>query len=246
MRPMRIRWLGAARRRELLDALQAQVRLWSEEWSVAPDAFKIEPADDDSLSGAAGWHWKMAACAAGTLHLGVRLRMLNALGGLLANASVEDRLGLGRRVGERALQSLAARLTGEGSIGLSVGEMPSVKMREAKFGGLYVNLVGRGFDALLWLDSGLCDVLCPPPSRTAAPLDRKEAALGQETMILDLVVDLGSATVNDTSGLRVGEVLVSRTPLKNLFHLVTPDGKRIARGSPCRNGTSLAVQIESA
>lgn len=246
MRPMRIRWLGPARRRKLLDALQTQVRLWSEEWSVAPDGFKIEPVDSDSLPSAAGWHWRVAACPTGALHLGVRPHMLNALGGLLAHASVEDRLGLGRKVGESALQSLAARLVGDGSVGLVVGEMPSLKMSQARFGGLYVNFVGRGFDALLWLDSGLCDVLCPKPSSGQAPLDRKEAALGQEKMTLDVVIDLGSATVNDTSGLRVGEVLVSRTSLKNLFHLVTPDGKRIARGSPCRNGTSLALQIETA
>lgn len=246
MRPMRIRWLGPERRRQLLDVLQTQVRCWAEEWSVAPDAFKVELPDDNRIPNGIGWRWQRASGAAGALHLGLPLPMLDALGGLLAQAAVEDRLGLGRRVAERALRSLAARLVGNDTDALVASEMPSASVREARFGGLCLHLAGKGFHAVLWLDSDVCDALYPPSHRDQGPLHQKAAALGPETMTLDVVVDLGSATVNDTSGLRVGEVLVSRTPLKSPFHLVAADGRRIACGSPCKNGNSLAVQIESA
>lgn len=246
MRPMRIRWLGPERRRQLLDVLQTQVRCWAEEWSIAPDGFKVELPDDNRIPNGIGWRWQRADSAAGALHLGLPLPILDALGGLLAQTAIEDRLGLGRRVAEHALQSLVARLAGDGTIVLVASDMPSASAREARFGGLCIHLAGKGFHAVLWLDSGVCDALCPPPHRDQVPLHQKAAALGPETMTLDVVVDLGSATVNDTNGLRVGEVLVSRTPLKSLFHLVAPDGRRIACGSPCKNGDSLAVQIESA
>lgn len=245
MRTPKIRWLGPERRRQLLEKLQGQVDLWSDEWSVSPGKFSFELLDSEYIDEASGWHWYVADCPSGTLHFGAPPEMLDLLGGVLAQIADRGSSGFGRRVAERALQSLAARLTGSASTRLLSGDMPSERERLARFGGLCGKLSGRDVEAILWLDSALCDVISPPQSRVRTPLQRRESSLGSEQISLDVVVDFGSATVADTRGLRIGEVLVSRTPLESQFHLVTPAGKSVGRGNPCRSGGSRALQIQS-
>ena len=246
MRPTRIRWLSTERRRQLLEALQRHVRQWSEEWSVAPDGFAIELLDSDHVWDITSWRWGAAVCPTGTLFFGAPWEALGSLGGLLAQAAAENDLGLGRRVAERSIQSLIGRLMGDASACLWPGDPPSPKEREKRFGGLGVRLRGLGFNAALWLDGQVCEFLCPVPDQERAPLDRVESALGSEAVTLDVVLDFGPATVGDTRGLRVGEVLVSRTPLEGLFKLTASDGSQVARASLFRSGASRAVRIESA
>lgn len=246
MRPKRIRWLSTERRRQLLVVLQQHVRQWSEEWSVAPDGFSIELMESDHVWDITSWRWGSAVCPTGTLYFGAPREALGALGGLLAQASVGNDLGLGQRIAERSIQALIGRLMGDVSACLWPGDPPSAKEREKRFGGLSVRLRGVGFNAALWLDSQVCEFLCPAPVQTLGPLLRVESALGSETVTLDVVVDFGPATIGDTRGLRVGEVLVSRTPLDGLFKLTAPDGKPVARASLFRSGASRAVRIESA
>lgn len=246
MRPKRIRWLSNDRRHQLLGVLQQHVRQWAGEWSVVADGFSIEFMESDHVWDITTWSWGSAVTPTGTVYLGAPRDALNALGGQLAQASVGNDLGLGQRISERALRALMVRLLGDTSACLWPGDPPSAKEREKRFGGLSVRLRGPGFNAALWLDSRACDVLCPTPAKDLGALNRIESALGSERVSLDVALNFGPATIGDTRGLRVGEVLVSRTPLDGLFKIATPDGKQIARASLFRAGASRAVRIESA
>lgn len=246
MRPRRIRWLSTDRRHQLLSVLQQHVRKWSEEWSVAPDGFSIELMESDHVWEITSWCWGAAVCRTGTLYFGAPKASLGALGGLLAQASIGDDLGLGQRVAERSIQALVSRLMADPSACLWPGDPPTAKEREKRFGGLSVRLRGVGFNAAIWLDSQVCESLCPTPAQDLGPLQRIESALRTEAITLDVVVDFGPATIAETQGLQVGEVLVSRTPLQGLFKLTAPDGTHVARASLFRAGASRAVRIESA
>lgn len=246
MRPKRIRWLSNDRRHQLLGMLQQHVRKWAEEWSVVADGFSIEIMESEHVWDITTWSWSSAVTPAGTIYLGAPHDALRTLGGHLAQASVGNDLGLGQRISERALRALMVRLLGDASACLWPGDPPSTKEREKRFGGLSVRLRGLGFNAALWLDSRACDVLCPEPWKDFGALNRIESALGSERLTLDVALSFGPATVEDTRGLRVGEVLVSRTPLDGLFKIATSDGKQIARASLFRAGASRAVRIESA
>lgn len=245
MRPLRIRWLGAERRERLLVALQAQVRLWLEEWSVVPDIFSVDLLESDNVWEVVSWYWSMAANSAATLHLGGPQASVAALGGLLAQAGVGDSLGIGRRVGERALQSLAAHLMNDAAMKLQPGTAPSAREREKRFGGQGAHLKGPGFHLVLWLDSGLCDQLSPLPQQERGELHERGSVIGSEPVPLDVLIDFGPATVGDTRGLRVDDVLVSRTPLQAPFQLAAPGGKAIANVRLHRAGELRAVSIDA-
>lgn len=248
MRSTRIRWLSTDRRHQLLAVLQQHARQWSEEWSVAPDGFSIELMESDHVWEIASWYWGAAVCPTGTLYLGMPRESLATLGALLAQASVGRELGLGQRIAERAIQSLARRLLSDASTCLWPSDSPSAKEREKRFGGLGVRLRGAGFNAFLWLDGQVCEFLCPTstPVQELGALHRFDAALGSEPITLNVTVDFGPATIADTRGLEVGEVLVSQTPLQGLFKLTAPDGCEVARASLYRIGGRRVVRIESA
>ena len=248
MKVRRLRWQGASRQRALADRLRSELNAWLEGWSADPALLSLKLADANTTRPAVGARWLRASGKPGALLIGARAAMFDGFGGLIAKAAADDTLGLGRRVGERALRALLAQFAGVTPNQLELQETttPSGEELDARFIGCELLIEGRDFEARLIIDSELCEFWLPSKRPTLPALGARESALANEQVRLDVILDLGQASLADTHGLQVGDVLISSTPISSAFKIVHPDLRPLANALLFRRGTQRAVQIESA
>lgn len=235
-----LRWHGSARQAAVLQTMQAQVAAWLRDWSVNQKLLSVA-ADTGTLRGAST-HCIRAAGKNGTAWLVAATGNVSTLGSLLLDAG-SDSLDLSRRVGDRAVRALLANLATGLPADITFHEEAGVDACEAS-GAMHYRLSGSGFFARLVVSAALCDSWAPRKESTLAPLCPRAQALGPETMELQLRLDLGKATLAEARGLRVGDVLVSTSPVDSLFQLQHPDQRALARGRLFRVGPSRALQID--
>jgi hypothetical protein len=247
MNHRRLRWRGAGQQRALLLELQKQLNAWLQGWSVDPELLSLKLVDAHSTL-SSDRRWTHAKGSNGSAWLGAPVAMLEGFGGLLAKASSQDSLGLGSRVGERALRALLAQWLGGPSTDIVIvsDSAPGSEEMQARFGGFRFSLEGEGFSGTLIIDSELCDHWVPMKRPTMSALAARESALGHEEVVLQVTLDLGELSLADTHGLQVGDVLVSSTPLDSNFMLTHPDARQIAIGRLFRQGSQRALQINAA
>lgn len=247
MNPRRLRWRGASHQRALLLELQRQLGIWLQGWSVDAELLSLRLAEPQSVA-AAEKRWLQVRRKSGSAWLGSPVSMLEGLGGLLAKASPQDGLGLGSRLGERALRALMTQLVGgpAADVEIIADSTPAPEEMQARFGGFRFLLEGNGFAATLIVDSELCDHWVPAKLPAMPALAARDSALGREDVLLEVRLELGQTSLADTHGLQVGDVLVSSTPLDSSFQLTHPDSRPIAIGRLFKLGTQRALQINAA
>jgi hypothetical protein len=247
MNPRRLRWRGAGQQRALLVELQKQLDLWLQGWSVDPLLLNLKLAEPH-FAVSSDRRWMQARGKTGSAWFGAPAAMLDAMGGLLGNASTQDTLGLGSRVGARALRALLIHWVGAPAADVEIIEdsIPGSEEMQARFGGFRFVLEGGGFSATLIVDSELCDRWVPAKKTAMPALLARGAALGSEQVSLNVTLDLGTTSLADTHGLRVGDVLVSTTSIDSIFQITHPDQRPIAIGRLYRLGAQRALQIEAA
>jgi hypothetical protein len=247
MKHRRLRWRGVGQQRALLLELQKQLGSWLQGWSVDPELLSLKFVEAQSgLS--ADRRWMQARGKNGSVWLGAPASMLDGFGGLLAKASPQDSLGLGSRLGERALRALLTQWLGGPAADLEIiaDSAPGSEELQARFGGFRFVLEGQGFSSTVIVDSELCDFWVPGQKPVMPALAARDSVLGSENVTLDVRLDLGETSLADTHGLQVGDVLVSSTPLDSNFQLTHPDSRPIAIGRLFRLGAQRALQINSA
>ena len=244
----RLRWQARGRQQALARVLQQDLKLWLEAWSVDPQllSLRLIAATDDSEPGM-GWCWWRASGQTGSLWPGARAQALEALGALLAGAGSGDSLGLGQRIGERALRALmTVMLAGPSNEPqMQIDSAPGRGERDPRFGGCGFWLEGHGFDAQLWLDHDLCELRLPTPRGSSIALSPLASAVSPESVLLEVLLDFGQASLAETQGLQVGDVLVSSTPLNSLFLLAQANHRALAGARLFRQGERRALQVDS-
>ena len=135
MKAQRLRWHGASRQQALANWLRLELGTWLEGWSVDPALLTLRLADTRS-SAPLGWRWLRATSKAGSIQFGAHATVIDALGGLLAKAAHEDAMGLGRRVGMRALRALLTQFVGGTAnlIDIQDVDAPSADSQDLRFG----------------------------------------------------------------------------------------------------------------
>ena len=243
MSARRLRWQGTQRRQRLFDKLRAELSAWLGQWSVDPALLSLSLLEDAAWPETSGWNWR----ATDGLRVGASPTDLDRLGALLARASIDDALHLGRRVGARAWSALLSQfaLAGKTELAWAESHAPSAREREARWGGTAFLLDGSGFTAVLWIDAGLCERWLPASAPASSRLQSRDSALGGEPVSLQVVLDLGSATLADTQSLRVGDVLVSSAPLHRAFQLRGAQTRPLAAGHLYRNGERRSIQLDA-
>jgi hypothetical protein len=246
MRTRRLRWHGAARRQALVECLRQDLAKWIEEWSVESAPFALRLADE-SQSVSSDWRWMRASAPSGSIVFGAPASSLDRLGGLLARVAPDDAFGLGQRIGMRALRALIGRFLGgeSGTSALADDSVPSGEMLDPRFGNCLLAFEGPGFQAGMLVDNDAFESRVRPQPAILSPVVARDAVLGKEPLTLDVVLDLGDATLADAQPLRVGDVLVSNAPIDSLFHLALPDSRRLVAASLVRSHGRRAIQIVS-
>ncbi|MFT3806713.1 hypothetical protein [Arenimonas sp.] len=243
MSATRLRWQGTQRRQRLFDKLCDELAVWLGHWSVDPAFLSLSPLEDATWPEVSGWQWRQS----GGLRVGAGSADLDRLGALLARASASDALQLGRRVGHRAWNALLAQLAiaGKNELSWTDAQAPSAREREARWGGTAWQLSGVGFTAVLWIDAELCERWLPSTVNATSRVHARDSALGGEPLSLQVVLDLGNATLADTQALRIGDVLVSNAPLDRAFQLRGAHARPLAAGRLHRNGERRSIQLDA-
>ena len=246
MRARRLRWHGPQRQTALADSLRSELWTWLEGWSVDPALLTLR-VSGSGVPDAAAWGWTHATSRAGSVKFGAPEAVLDAFGGYLAGAAHADGLGLGRRIGGRALRALATQFAGGAGNLIEIHEAstPTAEDQEQRFGGCGLVLQGSGFEIRVFVDNDLFEYWVPPQRTILQPLSPRDDALGAECVDLDVVLDLGAAKLADAHQLRVGDVLVSNMSIDSVFHIALPDTRRLVTANLVRTGLRRALQIET-
>lgn len=246
MKARRLRWHGASRQTALANWLRLELGTWLEGWSVDPALLTLRIADT-RMSPTSGWKWTRATSRTGSVTFGAHAAVLDGLGGYLAKAAHEDVIGLGRRIGARALRALLTQFMGGAANLIDITDVsaPSADEQDPRFGCCGLVLQGSGFEARLLIDSDLFEYWVPPQRPALPALFSREAALGNERVTLDVVLDLGNAKLADAHQLQIGEVLVSNTSINSVFQLALPDSRRLVSANLVRTGMQRALQIDA-
>jgi hypothetical protein len=243
----RLRWHSRRRQEALYTRLDHELARWLGAWSVEPECLKLQSMTADLYKPAAPQKWLRANCSHGVLYFGAPSQHLESLGGLLAKASADDVLHLGRRIGDRALKALVSQWTNTPVLDLDIEEVsaPSKDISDSRFGYAIFTLKGFDFLAHVVLDADLVDSLVPGTPTSLEPLASRDGAFGNEKIELNVVLDLGASKLEDTVGLQVGDVLVSNTSIHSAFQLTHPDMRRLANAHLVRKGLRRAIQLDN-
>jgi len=214
---------------------------------VDPALLTLKIVDAQAAHPAIGGRWLRASGKAGALLIGARTAMFDGFGGMIAKSSLDDSLGLGKRVGERALRALLAQFAGTSANQLDLQETstPGAEELDPRFVGCQLLVEGAGFEARLIVDNDLCEHWLPSKRPTLKPLATRDAALANEQIRLDVILDFGQASLADTHGLQIGDVLISSTSIGSTFQIVHPDSRKLVDARLFKRGAQRAVQIDS-
>jgi hypothetical protein len=246
MRARRLHWQGSTRERRLRERLDSILAGWVEAWGAEPARVAPTPARADLGPLPRDLRWLRATGKTGALWLGATEAGFDALGGRLAAADPADELGLGRRVGERALRDLMAQWLGLATAEIEPALVPSTQDLDPRHGGLRWRVTVGDLDWRVFADDALCAQWLPESPPAVAALAARSACVAAERITLDLMLDFGTATLAETHGLQVGDVLVSGTRLDALFGLATPAGRRLAGARLHQHGDRRAIQVRAA
>jgi hypothetical protein len=246
MSARRLHWQGSTRERQLRERLDAVLAGWVEAWSAEPARVQPTSARTDSGPLPGDLRWLRATGKAGALWLGATEEGFDALGSRLAAADPVDELGLGRRVGERALRDLVAQWLGVVVADVEPTVAPSTQELDRRHGGLRWRIAVGDLEWRVFVDDALCAQWLPESRPAAEPPAARAACVAAERITLDLQLDLGTTTLAETHGLQVGDVLVSGTRLDALFRLATPAGQRLAAARLHQHGDRRAIQVRAA
>ena len=241
MSTRRIRLQAESQRRELLLALQRLLSSWLQDWSVHSDLLRVRTAS--RLADVPATHrWQIASTALGQLWMAGPSYLSDSLGAWLTAAAPGDSLGLAERVGIRAKVALLASLLAGPESALSIVDGPAPD--NGGFECYCFEIETPGEALYLVLDWQLADRIALPPQASSQSVLPRESALDSARVRFDVMLDLGGASLAETNGLCVGDVLVSRTPLDAVFQLSHPDSRPIATGRLFKKDTSRAIRLE--
>lgn len=241
-----LRWHGATRAARIREHVNARSRVWLRQWSSDPThTCDARPVDAPSFGASGiGQRWYAAATESGALRLSVHDGAVEQLGIALAGAAAPDGHGLAASIGHRALTDLASQLIeapGQGAL----SEVPAPGAGEMD--------TRHGFMSLAWrmgtvevgihLDVRLCDAL--EPRHTApGPLEPRAQAIRQSDVALQVVLDLGSVPLANTTSLRVGDVFRTSTALDGVLRLQTGNGIQVAKGELMERDGARALRVK--
>ena len=247
MTARRLRWRGPAQQQQVLDELQRQLDAWHQGWSVDGGCLALTSAEGSGAVGAERC-WLRAHARGATVWLGATSLGFARLGDRLARVRAGERSDLGERIGRRALQALLSQWLGAGAEQVEFEEAaPSPEELQARFGTLHFQLADAdSFKAAILVDAALCDCLAPSTPAAMPKLEARAAALGGESITLQVRLGLGETTLADAHGLQIGDVLVSGTRLDAAFELTQPDDRVVAHGRLRRHDRRLAFALQPA
>jgi hypothetical protein len=237
-----VRWQGPARSQACALRVTALLSHWHGEWCAQgerPAAVPTSEALHDESGYARG-----AECGGASAWLSSASQDADALGAILVGEAQPDSLGLARRLAERAMADLLARLLSTTPDGLDGRGRPEADELDPRHGGLCFELSGPLVGWRLGIDAALCEALVPTVPMARGALSDLRAALAPETVTFDVAIPLGDMPLSESMSLDVGEVLLLGPLLEAEVRLLGRAGQAVAGGTLARAGEGRAIRID--
>lgn len=230
-----LRWQGRRRSEQLRGVVEERCATWRQAWAVAsaPGCDLASLQHDAPVLTRAGEHWFDASTGDGHLYVRMTRNSVAMLGGQLLGLDASGAFDLADGIGRRAMTDLARGLATSGS------ETPRVDLLDSRpettlssrHGVLSLAWQFGAVRAELHFDAALCDALLPRATTNAPPLSKRQDAIRGESLVLDAVLDLGTAGLHDVLALRPGEVIKTAVRVDAPLQVRLPDGRRVFSGA---------------
>lgn len=239
------RWQGKARLQQLRALLAARAGESLRGWTNAQAQVDIDPAGWADRPVCDDWH--ALRTPAGTLFVGVRRGTWEQWGSQLAVADACDGIGMADGIGRRAAADiLRAAIGAAADCEFADIEAPETRSLEARFGAAEFQCRAPGLYARLVLDAGLCDALAPRPRPDAEALAPRAEAVLPTDVVLEAFLDLGRASLEQTVGLRPGDVIKTGIALDSVLQLKSASGAVVASGALVSSEGRRALRCSNA
>lgn len=244
MLAQRLRWRSQSQQARLTDALRAPLDQWRAEWCTRSGTFRLDRCDFHEVGDTP--KWLVANSATGSAWLGFSASAPSDLGTVLLGVCSPDSLGLAGTIGRRAATALLVAFAKAGSASVVDGDAPDEAVLASRHGGAWFQIEADGLSMKLVLNGDLVDRWLGTTLGTGIPLQGRDALLDTSTVDVSVSLALGDSSLDATRGLRVGDVLVSSTPLNAPFQLTVGDSAALALGHLCRHHHHRALKLEGA
>lgn len=224
------RWQGNARLQQLRALLSSRAGECLRGWAGAQAQVEIDPAGWAQTAACDSWH--ALRTPSGTLAIGVQRGAWERWGSQLVGAGTADGLGIAAGIGRRAAADmLREAIRAPADCEFADTEAPDPRSMEARFGAAEFECRAPGLHARLVLDAGLCEALVPrQPLDTGSLASRSEAILPTD-IALEAFLDLGHTSLEQTVGLRPGDVIKTGIPLDSAIRLKSASGAVVVSGA---------------
>ncbi|MGC1548552.1 MAG: hypothetical protein WA777_08480 [Rhodanobacter sp.] len=245
---VRFGWIGEKRRSALQALIATQLDDWAGEWWIGHVADEVSVRTADDVPG----HDKkkipqVSSCDTGALALYLGNKDFDGVGRYLAATSTDADIELARRVGEEALNDLAARIHRRAGVAKAPAlakATATLGLEHARLGAVALTMsVGR-LQLELVLDRRLVDRLMPPAAAKSVSLTSRQVALETAPLQVIALMDFGSVDLAHLSDLSVGEILIGDRKLEEALQIHLEGRGAIATGYLRRLGEQRAVMFD--
>ena len=248
MNEVRFGWIGEKRRSELQVLVATQVEDWASEWWMGHTAEEVSVRTVDEVPG----HDKKKSPLVsfgdtGALALNLGNKDFDGIGRYLAATSTDEDIELARRVGEEALNDLAARIHRRAGVAKPptlAKAAATLGLEHARLGAVALTMnIGR-LQLELVLDRRLVDRLMPPAATKSVSLTPRQVALETAPLQVVALMDFGSVDLAHLSDLSVGEILIGDRKLEEALQIHLEGRGAVATGYLRRLGEQRAVMFD--
>lgn len=226
-----LRWQGASRIEQLRSLLDQRAREWLRGWAIGAldidSAFASLPQSDRPQ---AGERWFLAKTMSGSLLLRLPPNAFERLGGLLADVTARDVVGLAAGLGRRALFDALQTLVPGSQQATELDVSPASHFLDRRCGIAAYEWTLGPLKFQAYLDAGLCDASSTRVSMQGSALTSRREALNGNQLTLTALLDLGPAALADTIALQPGEVIKCVAGLGTSIRAVTQQGSTVFSG----------------
>lgn len=239
------RWQGNARLQQLRALLAARAGECLRGWAGAQAQVEIDPAGWAETAACDSWH--ALRTPSGTLAVGVRHGTWEQWGSQLAGVAAADGLGMAAGIGRRAVADmLRAAIRAPADCEFVDTDAPDPRAMEDRFGAADFECRAPGLHARLILDAGLCEALAPRQPLVAGPLASRSEAILPVDIALEAFLDLGHASLEQTMGLRPGDVIKTGIALDSAIRLKSASGAVVVSGALVSSEGRRALRCSTA
>lgn len=239
------RWQGRSRTEQLRTVVASRSGQWRTGWleQDGPEILvTVVPATEASDERSGPWY--ALETTVGTLRIDARSLDPERLGRILAGVAEGSDAGLAEAIGRRALSDLI-RSIGGGTECDQITKLdiaPGRDVTAPHCGVVHLRWSMADITMDVFVDAALCDAWAPTVRDGGPVLASLRGSILLAQVELDVVLDLGAASIGDTLTLRPGDVIRTSAPVSALVHAKLGDSRSVFVAKLVADGRHRALQ----